>query len=246
VKAAGGGPVDINSLAGPPSPGDRSDNYAAKQARRQHLMGRYNKDFGDARAKQMVDYYMAHGRTRNQAIGIAANAMAESGFNEKLIGDGGAAVGAFQWHPDRQKVIEEHFHKRILDMNFVEQMEANDWEMHGPERAAGLALGETTGVGEAASVYTLMDSRPANKGYRAAERAGMAEDMSRRLLAGSMTMPDGASAGGSGDVINIHMTSEPLVVHDQNGNVRASGKATLMQMPSAPSASGSSYLQRPL
>jgi hypothetical protein len=247
VKAAGGGPIDINSLAKVPEGlNPSSDSYVAMHARQQHLMGRFNKDFGDSRAKQMVDYYSKNGWTHDQSIGIAAVALAESGFDEHAIGDNKTAVGLFQWHPDRQKAIEEHFHKRILDMDFAEQMKANNWELHGPERAAGLALGETTGVGDAASVYTLMDSRPANKGYKAAERAGMAEDMSRRLLAGSMTMPDGASAGGSGDVINIHMTSEPLVVHDQNGNVRASGKATLMQMPSAPSASGSSYLQRPL
>lgn len=80
------------------------------------------------------------GYTPEQAAATVAQARQEGGFNTQAIGDGGAAIGTFQWHGDRQKVIEKQFGKSIDKMSLEEQLDAYDWEMKNTEKAAGKEL----------------------------------------------------------------------------------------------------------
>ena len=55
--------------------------------------------------------------TKEQAAGVAGNIHVESqGFNPKAVGDGGAALGLAQWHPDRRKGLD------ILNMSYEDQV----------------------------------------------------------------------------------------------------------------------------
>lgn len=55
--------------------------------------------------------------TKEQAAGIAGNIHVESqGFNPKAVGDGGAALGLAQWHPDRRRGLD------ILNMSYEDQV----------------------------------------------------------------------------------------------------------------------------
>ena len=49
-------------------------------------------------AISMVNFLMGKGLTKEQALGIAGNLMAESGFNPNAIGDRGTSGGFAQWH----------------------------------------------------------------------------------------------------------------------------------------------------
>ena len=45
--------------------------------------------------------------TKEQAAGVAGNIHVESqGFNPRAVGDGGAALGLAQWHPDRRRGLD--------------------------------------------------------------------------------------------------------------------------------------------
>ena len=55
--------------------------------------------------------------TKEQAAGVAGNIHVESqGFNPKAVGDGGAALGLAQWHPDRRRGLD------ILNMSYEDQV----------------------------------------------------------------------------------------------------------------------------
>lgn len=55
--------------------------------------------------------------TKEQAAGVAGNIHVESqGFNPRAVGDGGAALGLAQWHPDRRRGLD------ILNMSYEDQV----------------------------------------------------------------------------------------------------------------------------
>lgn len=90
---------------------------------------------------EAMDYLVKKkGYTPEQAAATVAQARQEGGFNTQAIGDGGAAVGTFQWHADRQAAIEKKFGKSITKMSLEEQLDAYDWEMRNTEKAAGNEL----------------------------------------------------------------------------------------------------------
>jgi hypothetical protein len=136
------------------------------------------------------------GWTREQAIGIVANLQAESGMNEKNVGDGGQAFGLAQWHPDRQAAFKKQFGKDIRQSTHDEQLAFVDWELRhgGPqERAAGRKLAEAKDAGTAAAIVSKGYERPAAVEEAASNRAALA-----RLLAkappGVLNLTQGAPA----------------------------------------------------
>ena len=80
------------------------------------------------RSDDAIDYLVSKGWSREAAAGAAGNLQVESGFDTRAEGDNGKAHGLMQWHWDRQKQIEDHFHKRLGEMSYHEQLDAVDWE----------------------------------------------------------------------------------------------------------------------
>lgn len=106
-----------------------------------------------------VNYMKHKGYSEEAAHGIAANLLAESGFNPNAVGDGGKARGVAQWHPDRYNKLKGKF-----DMsNLYSQLDAVDYELKTSERSAYEALQKARSHEEATDVFQNLYERPANQ-----------------------------------------------------------------------------------
>ncbi len=106
-----------------------------------------------------VNYMKHKGYSDEAAHGIAANLLAESGFNTSAIGDGGKAKGMAQWHPDRYNKLRNKF-----DMSgFYSQLDALDFELKNSERPAYEALQKARSAEEATDAFQNLFERPANQ-----------------------------------------------------------------------------------
>ncbi|SEI42610.1 phage tail tip lysozyme [Paraburkholderia diazotrophica] len=135
-------------------------------------------------ARSMVEWYMNHGLSRAQAIGMVANATRESGLDERAIGDNGKAVGLYQWHPDRQALYERTFGRPLSLATREEQMGLSLWELQNNEAAAGKALLSSTRADESAARVSSLYERPKDSG-EANLRAGIARQLDEQLGQGT-------------------------------------------------------------
>ncbi|MGE4523034.1 MAG: phage tail tip lysozyme [Acetobacter sp.] len=127
--------------------------------RRYHSSGRYSPLEQQQRKMEMMDFLVKQrGLKPEQAATIVGNVQQESGFNEKAIGDNGHAYGVLQEQRPREKAIQKQFGKRLDQMSWQEQLDANLWEMKTSEKKAGQ---------EFYGASTLED---ANKGFLDGER----------------------------------------------------------------------------
>lgn len=92
-------------------------------------------------AQAAYDYFRSQGRSRTEALGMVANIDRESQFLPDNVGDNGSAYGIGQWHPDRQKLFEQHMGKNIRDSTFAEQLQFYDWELKTNIRSQTQILG---------------------------------------------------------------------------------------------------------
>lgn len=114
----------------------------------------------NAKVRGVVDFFVSKGWTRNQAIGIAANLMRESGFGAGAVGDSGKAYGLAQWHADRQARFKQLFGHDIHQSTMQEQLAFVDYELRHNEKAAGDKLRGASTPGEAAGLVTKYYERP--------------------------------------------------------------------------------------
>jgi len=148
----------------------------------------------------VVKYFMDNGWTREQALGIAANLHAESGFDPKGVGDSGQAYGIAQWHPDRQANFRRLFGKDIRESTLEEQLQFVQYELtRGAEKTAGNMIRQSGSPEEAAAAVTKFYERPADVGGESAKRG----DLARRWYDKSV----GAGSGESGGVV-IHSKTD--------------------------------------
>jgi len=131
-------------------------------------------------ARSMVEWYVNHGLSRDQAIGMVANASRESSLDERAVGDNGKAVGLFQWHPDRQALYEKTFGRPLEQASREEQMGFSLWELKNNEQAAGRALLDSTRAEDSAARISSLYERPKDPN-EANVRAGIARGLSDEL-----------------------------------------------------------------
>jgi Phage tail lysozyme len=145
-------------------------------------------------ASSIVDYFVSQGWSREQAAGIAANLLRESGFNSGSSGDHGQAFGIAQWHPDRQADFKEKFGHDIRESTLEEQLAFVQHELtNGNEQFAGAKLRQARTAQEAGATVSQYYERPGVAG-EAARRAQLAD----QLLGGGGT-------GNGGNVIDPHI-----------------------------------------
>jgi hypothetical protein len=125
---------------------------------------------------QAIEYFTRQGWTPNQAIGLAANLEKESGFDPKIRGDGGKAIGIAQWHPDRQADFEKLFKKNIKESSFEEQLAFVNYELQNKEKAAGEQLRRSTTIAEATKAGIAYE-RPKNPDDELASRLKIAQSI---------------------------------------------------------------------
>lgn len=119
--------------------------------------------------------FQGMGWTKEQASGIAANAVAESGGDPRRKGDGGQAYGVFQWHPDRQAAFKKWSGKDIRDSSLDDQFRFAHYELtQGADagaRKAGRLLRAAKTAAEAADIMTRFYERPRHVDRDAAIRS---------------------------------------------------------------------------
>jgi hypothetical protein len=143
-----------------------------------------------AAARTAYQDWLDLGMAPHVAAGLTANEYEESGFDPKVYtgarrGDGSKALGAFQWHPDRQAAIERQFGKPITAMTPTEQRRALAWEMSdtGPEARAGQEIARGRNAEEAGQLVSKYLLRPYDPtGQVAARRGRLAARMSDNEL----------------------------------------------------------------
>lgn len=147
------------------------------------------------RASDAIAYLQKKGWTQEQAAGIVANLVQESGLDPKAVGDSGLAGGIAQWHPDRRTAIATKFKKPIEDMSLEEQLDAVDWEMReGSERGAGKKLAAAKSAGEAGAIVSRFYERPRNVEQEAANRGASAESFLTAYAKASSSNPTDSSS----------------------------------------------------
>lgn len=76
-----------------------------------------------------MEFWKAQGYTTEQAAGIIANMVAESGGDPNVIGDNGKAKGLFQWHKPRRDAILKATGTDVWNSSKQDQLNAAAWEM---------------------------------------------------------------------------------------------------------------------
>lgn len=117
----------------------------------------------DPKILEIAQKFMGMGWTKEQAAGIAANILQESGGNPYSVGDGGKAYGIGQWHPDRQEDFKRVFKRDIRDSTLDDQLKFFDWELRngpGQQRVAGDLLARATDANRAAAIVSQYHERP--------------------------------------------------------------------------------------
>ena len=154
---------------------------------------------GNAAANKAMNYFMSQGWTREQAAGIVANLMVESGnFDPNVIngtrrGDGGKAVGIAQWRGTRQIDFYNWSGKRIEDSSFEEQLAFVQYELSkGKEQKAGNEIKKATSAAEAAALVDRFYERSA--GIHRKERMVKAESLAGSETKGSDQTTSSAAA----------------------------------------------------
>lgn len=146
----------------------------------------------------ITGYFEAQGWTRAQAAGITANLERESKFDPKAIGDGGAAIGLAQWHPDRQAAFKEFAGKDVREATIQEQLAFIQHELTaGGEKRAGHLLRGARTPEEAGGIVSQNYERPRDTFGEMALRGDLARKWFDTPLA-----PSGAPAGGATVVIS--------------------------------------------
>lgn len=178
----------------------------------------------DLKGAQAMAYFMKQGWSKEQASGIVANLMAESKMNPGVIGDGGAAYGIAQWHPDRQANFKAFAGKDIRNSTYEEQLAFVHHELTlGREKAAGDALRRARTAGEAGSIISRQYERPANTMGEAMKRANMATGLfNNTALTPSPAEGDRSVTANNKTEITVQGSSDPqatasAVAAAQNG-----------------------------
>lgn len=110
------------------------------------------------KVRAAMDFFTSRGLSAAQAAGIVGNLQQESQLNPNARGDGGAARGIAQWHPDRQAGMGETF----------EQQLAHVWnELQSKERAALNMLLKAQTAQDAAVAFSKGFERPGDPNYAA-------------------------------------------------------------------------------
>lgn len=107
--------------------------------------------------RRAFEFYRQMGYQPHQAAALAGNAAWESGGRSDVKGDGGKALGLFQWHPDRQANLNKFASQYGLDPKSEQtQLQFADWELKNTEAGAGkklLAATDLKGANDAVLGY---------------------------------------------------------------------------------------------
>ncbi|MEX6506962.1 phage tail tip lysozyme [Jiella sp. M17.18] len=130
-------------------------------------------------ARESYDFWIKKGLPRNAALGMVATEQGESGFNPHATGDGGSAMGSFQWHADRRAAILRGTGIDVASSKTThdQMLQAALWEMKNGDAGAQKAYRRVQNAdspSQAAAILTYYFERPRDKKGQARIRGGYA------------------------------------------------------------------------
>jgi hypothetical protein len=141
--------------------------------------------------KDVEDYYLHRGYSKEWAAAMAASAHAESGGNPKAIGDNGTSFGLFQWHTDARKAaFRKMYGHDISQANAAEQLDFAYVEM----KAMGINTSESVGTRYAASVVTRRLENPKDRAGESERRGDYAVALLKGIGGASGTASQASAA----------------------------------------------------
>lgn len=166
-----------------PAPNMADRLYEGAERFRNVISGRGNRTNAQIEAMPQkniayaIDWYQQHGLSRAQAIGMVANLQQESGVDPTAVGDNGQAVGAAQWHPDRQKGFKDWTGRSLESATLDEQLAYTLRELSTTHSRAGENLIDAATPEEAARIVSLQYEMPAGGQGEANKRAAIASQI---------------------------------------------------------------------
>jgi len=145
--------------------------------------------------ERAMDYFQKRGWSKEQAAGIVANLVAESGGKPNAVGDNGQAFGLAQWHPDRQAAFKKWSGKDIRESSVGEQLAFVQYELtQGSYKNAGdLLKKQTTAYGSGSTVSRAYE-RPQDAVGEANKRGTFAQTLNGIPGASSAAPAPGAGS----------------------------------------------------
>lgn len=175
--------------------------------------------------RSFFDFYTGLGYAPHLAAAMAGNIMSEGPGGPTQRGDGGQALGRFQWHPDRQENLFRFAKENNLDpMTDEAQLRFADWELRNTERKAGDQFFAAKSL-EQANNAMMGYLRPA--GYSPDSPQGVPSYVNRyNLGAGLINAPNMAVALAMPPTKNIGLGPQP-VMQQPAPDPRTAGDADL-------------------
>jgi hypothetical protein len=131
------------------------------------------------RAQLIIDGLVARGLPMAAAVGLAANAIQESGARPDVQpGDGGRSDGLMQWNGPRREAFRARFGKDPRQATLDEQLDFVVQELDTTEARAGGAIRAATTPEDAARLASTMYLRPRDTAVEERRRAGFATALS--------------------------------------------------------------------
>jgi len=174
------------------------------------------------RGRHAMNTLVGLGWSPEQAAGVVANLHKESGFNPGAVGDGGAAYGIAQWHPDRRAAIERGTGRSLIGASLDDQLRALDYELRHNEKAAGDRLRATTTAADAGAVVSRYYERPAAADSEATSRGAGASRWMTKLADPVPPVPAMAAPGAQGQPGPDGKATVRLTFDNPPQNMRAS------------------------
>ena len=132
-------------------------------------------------ARELVSYLEGRGLSGHAAVGMAANAYAESGFNAHRQQRGGPAFGLFQWEGPRRRQFQQWAGHDLSQATWQEQADFAAYELSHGQRGAGLRLASARSDAEAGAIASRFYERPKDADGQASHRAGVAAAIGQRI-----------------------------------------------------------------
>lgn len=154
-------------------------------------------------AQYAYNFFRAHNYTHEQASGIVAGNIAESGMRTDADGDSHRSGGISQWNGSRRAAFAKMFGHDVRDGTLQEQLEFEQWELTHTEKNAGDAIRRSTTTAGAADAHTRLYERPRYQDRDSRTRQGIAAANERNFreryeqgLPGEQRAPGGDTPAG--------------------------------------------------
>jgi len=167
--------------------------------------------------ERAMDYFQKRGWTKEQAAGIVANLVAESGGKSNAVGDNGQAFGIAQWHPARQAAFKKWSGKDIRESTVGDQLAFVQYELtQGGYKNAGDLLKKKTTAYEAGSTVSRAYEQPLDVMGEARNRGTFAQSLAGIPGASAYASPTTGAGPSSQSVSTSHSVNiTSLTIHTQ-------------------------------